>query len=458
LYVTRWSILGLGSIAAILLLFAHVEKRLDQVAILKSLGATSGYVVLSQFWQVALIGAGAAIPGLAVGRLIAPPLARAGLFEWGLPLKLIWGLQTGALCAAAAVVVPIGVAIFPVFRLVRVAPLCVLRRDLRRDGGRPRNASRLVLAIISAASAFIALPHLLRGPATVRAESSLPYASADFVVIGMRGEEALALTRKLRDRAVRAEVHALAKVRTGSQSAVASCADDLPAGQLRLSSQYAEALGLRAGQEIFLSGDRFVVQSVVVMDSVQNVRLGIQLPCTYLNRRFPAFYEVAVYGDERVMEFVHEQYPAAAVLRSSELRSALKFGVDRAVRAIEFVSLLVYLGGCAVLASLVLASRRRRLREIAIWRALGATRSMLLRRFAREFGVLGLIGGGIGAAVATFTAAAVQFAVLGQKGIPWDLRVVATVVLGSSIASGVAGMLAVWPLLQVKPLITLREE
>jgi putative ABC transport system permease protein len=130
--------LGLVGLMALLLggigvasgVHAHVARKVDTVAILRSIGATGGQVLSVYVVQAAAMGLiGAAIGALAgVAIQFALPLAARDFLPVDVSVKLVWGaigigLLTGGWIALAF-------ALLPLLRVRRVAPLQALRRDL----------------------------------------------------------------------------------------------------------------------------------------------------------------------------------------------------------------------------------------------------------------------------------------------------------------------------------------
>ncbi len=83
----------------------------------------------------------------------------------------------------------------------------------------------------------------------------------------------------------------------------------------------------------------------------------------------------------------------AAVARIREL-------LDRIALAAALVALLVLSGGLLVLLAAMSAIRRTQAREAVILRLLGATRQQLVLRFLAEYGLVGMLAGLLGAALA----------------------------------------------------------
>ena len=104
----------------------------------------------------------------------------------------------------------------------------------------------------------------------------------------------------------------------------------------------------------------------------------------------------------------------------------------------------VFLIACANVANLLLARASARSREVAIRSALGASRADLIRQFLVESLLLGLLGGGLGLALAASTAGALRAWLpaglprIGEVGV--DARVLAFGLVASLVAAVVFGV------------------
>lgn len=109
------------------------------------------------------------------------------------------------------------------------------------------------------------------------------------------------------------------------------------------------------------------------------------------------------------------------------------------------------------MAAALAATRYRRLYESVILKALGATRSVIVRSFAAEYALLGSLGGLLGCALAS----ALSWAVLSTVfDLSWSLEptVLAVDFAATTLLTMLVGLLSTYRLLGQPPLAVLRQE
>ena len=149
--------------------------------------------------------------------------------------------------------------------------------------------------------------------------------------------------------------------------------------------------------------------------------------------------------------------PNVSVIDGREIIDAIKSVVDNVTLAVTVVGTLVVVSGLLILIGAVAMTKFRRVYEAAIFKTLGATRQLIATVLVLEYGLLGILAGGIGAGGAIgLTWAISKYALeipfkplIGLSGA----GVVVTAVLVAAI-----GVISSWEVLQRKPLATLRAE
>src|SRR5262249_5034650 len=80
-----------------------------------------------------------------------------------------------------------------------------------------------------------------------------------------------------------------------------------------------------------------------------------------------------------VQAHIFEQFPTVTAVNAADILEIIQGLMDRVSLAVRFVAGFAIFGGLIVLASSVVGTRYRRMREVAILRTVGATRSTLIR-------------------------------------------------------------------------------
>lgn len=143
--------LGIG-----LLMHAHVQQRMDAIAILKLLGGTARQIIQVYFLQIAMISVAGAISGFALGAALERVLSR--LLEPYLPFPLSLGMpwRAGIQGVAAGVVVPLLFSSVPLLSIRVASPSLLLRRHFEPiPWARPATFLVVALTIIGSTVAAI---------------------------------------------------------------------------------------------------------------------------------------------------------------------------------------------------------------------------------------------------------------------------------------------------------------
>src|SRR5262249_185556 len=98
---------------------------------------------------------------------------------------------------------------------------------------------------------------------------------------------------------------------------------------------------------------------------------------------------------------VFERFPTITVVNAADVLEIIQSIVDRISLTVRFLAGFAIAGGAIILASAVAGTRYRRLREVAVLKTIGATRSKIVRIFSIEFLIIGVIAGAIGGVLAT---------------------------------------------------------
>ncbi len=151
------------------------------------------------------------------------------------------------------------------------------------------------------------------------------------------------------------------------------------------------------------------------------------------------------------------KFPNISAIDVREILSTIQQAVDNVTLAISIVGAVALLSGVLILIGAVAMTKFQRVYEAAILRTLGASTRMLGTMLALEYGALGLLAGGIGAAGAFALSWAVCRHVF---DIPWRPApgIAAVGALVTTTLVGIVGVMASYDVLRKKPLGTLRAE
>jgi putative ABC transport system permease protein len=158
--LTAWTALALGSLGVAMVIYLHIEQRLDTVAVMKALGGRSGQIVSIYLLEIA----GLCLAGCAGGAALAVPLEwiflRIGRDQLLLPIALQWRWQPAAEAVALGALSSLAAAAAPLAAVRSAAPMPLLRRYVERPEG-ARRAGRLagLLALLGMAALAVWVAH-----------------------------------------------------------------------------------------------------------------------------------------------------------------------------------------------------------------------------------------------------------------------------------------------------------
>jgi putative ABC transport system permease protein len=153
--------LGLVALAALLLggmavasaVHVFIRRRLDSIAVLRCLGASTGTLLVAYLIQAATVGLLGSLVGAGAGALVQLALPR--LMRDLLPVDVAWSVSWRAVLGGVGIGVWVAVvfSLLPLLAVRRVSPLAVLRREYepppvpRRDPARALTLSALALSV-----------------------------------------------------------------------------------------------------------------------------------------------------------------------------------------------------------------------------------------------------------------------------------------------------------------------
>ena len=171
----------------------------------------------------------------------------------------------------------------------------------------------------------------------------------------------------------------------------------------------AENLGIRLGNILVWNAPGGTIRARVAnMRRTDGARAGVNSQFVLSPGVLDGF-ATAYFGAVRVkpggigplQKRVFESYPTVTVVNAADILDIVQGVMDKTSQAISFVAGFAIAGGLIVLASSVAGTRSRRMREVAIFRTVGATKAALVRIFTVEFVAIGIAAGLLGSLLAT---------------------------------------------------------
>lgn len=162
-------------------------------------------------------------------------------------------------------------------------------------------------------------------------------------------------------------------------------------------------------------------------------------------------------AEQRVQDALAERFPNVTLLRVREILEKITGVLRRIGLGVRFLGGFTVVAGIIILAGAVSAGAARRGREVALLKTLGLTRAGVVRVFAVEYALLGLLAGLLGSAAGGVLAWAVLTRGMEVK---WQLQTVPLVlaVAGTIVLAVGAGIAASLGALRRPPIEALRAE
>ncbi len=155
-----------GAIGVGMAMHAHLQQKMDHIAVMKSLGATSGEIIRIYTLQTLMLGLAGGVGGVLVGRgveQIFPALINR-LFAIDAPAS--WHVEAAAQGIAAGILTTLLFTVPPLLAIRKIRPALILRRDMPeaklpwaqrvRDLKPALAAGAMILAGIGALAAWLA--------------------------------------------------------------------------------------------------------------------------------------------------------------------------------------------------------------------------------------------------------------------------------------------------------------
>jgi putative ABC transport system permease protein len=238
--------------------------------------------------------------------------------------------------------------------------------------------------------------------------------------------------------------------------------EDKGSGQASVEEGLARTLGIRLGDELVFTiagvekSVRITSLRKLAWDSMR-VNFFVLMPPGVIEDS-PASYITSFYLPPDRSTFpvkLLAEFPNLTLIDIGEIMRQLQAIVSQVAAAVQFVFLFTLLAGGVVLYAALLSAFDERRHELALMRALGASRSQLKNAMLAELAIVGSIAGLIAALGASLLGQFIAHQVF-QLEIGFDLRILFVAILSGGCLAVSAGWFVLRKLLSTPPLLVLK--
>jgi putative ABC transport system permease protein len=133
-----------GAIGVAMAMHAHLQQKMDHIAVMKSMGATSNEIIRIYTLQTLLLGVVGGLAGVAVGRAVEEVFPMLIRKYFSLNAAMGWHFDAAAQGIGIGVLTTLLFTLPPLLAIRRIRPALILRRDM--PDARPPFGKRLVEA------------------------------------------------------------------------------------------------------------------------------------------------------------------------------------------------------------------------------------------------------------------------------------------------------------------------
>ncbi|MGA3202608.1 MAG: FtsX-like permease family protein [Bryobacteraceae bacterium] len=239
-------------------------------------------------------------------------------------------------------------------------------------------------------------------------------------------------------------------------------ATSAPSGAI-ISSTTAKLTGAKIGSSIEFKGANgpfdVTVTAIRGVDPMQELWHSFTLDCRVLNGQ-SIFHDAAirVRPDHlaAAARDLRTRYPALAVISAEDLAATVSDLTRQTEHLVRLLAWYTLAAGITVLIAIVVASRAARGEEIAMLRALGATRRWIRSAYLSEFAAVGFLAGLAGGLLTSGFESLLLSVIFHRPTIVFQSTVVVVSVVVSAVVAAGAAWIPVQPLLKRTPLEVLR--
>ncbi len=145
-----------GAIGVAMAMHAHLQQKMDHIAVMKSLGATSGEIIRIYSLQTLMLGIVGGLAGVAVGRAVEQvfPLLIKRYFD--VSTAMGWHLEAAGQGIAVGVLATLLFTLPPLLAIRKIRPAMILRRNMAEAKQSWRKRAGEARAAIAAGGAILA--------------------------------------------------------------------------------------------------------------------------------------------------------------------------------------------------------------------------------------------------------------------------------------------------------------
>ena len=495
-----WLAWLMGAAGLIMATWFHVRSRIQTLSTLKMLGARPVQCMLFLAAQLAMAGAAGGAAGGLVGCAAQGVLLHAAALSIRMSpgscvTLMLAGLGGGAVfCVFAGMgwaIATCGHRPSPLLRSAAphspIAP-SLLHRGVKRLFLGParygvenvfRTGTSSVLVMVAIMTMFAAVLAGGRGVVVQSILRSLPLSNANLYLTGFPHFE-LPGVRQILDRHpgikrpydfmnlvwLRVAAEPIEASDQSPQLRMVNCSEDLRASSgAVVDTRLAFSLGLHAGSDLYLQGDsvslRIKVSRVRALPPAQRNWYSVTVPCSAVNSREMLHGAMLRVPQKEIAALTGElnaKYPLLGVVDPSEFFAEINRLLVFCALLVRVLTLAALVGGMVLIVAVLTASSRQRAAELAVFRVLGARRTLLARMLTSEFVLRGLLAGLLGGLAGIIS---MDFGL----SYAWDVPVLdlQASTLGLALVMGtllsvMAGWFACGNLLRQRPLIALRRD
>jgi putative ABC transport system permease protein len=236
--------------------------------------------------------------------------------------------------------------------------------------------------------------------------------------------------------------------------------------QISVTRSAARSLNLRPGSTIIwnANGQRIQTRVAAIHDTEEQRLRGMMefhvSPVTFegLPKVYYAATRIRSDAIGSLQREVFHRFPTVTVINVAEVLDRIQQVVDQISVIVRFLGAFAVFAGAVILASSVAGTRFRRIREIAVFKTLGATRGRIIAMFSAEYFLLGAAAGLLGSLLANGFTSVLLWRLFDDVPFRFDALSIVVSVVATALLASVAGWLASFRILGQKPLEVLRGE